>query len=760
MKKKYQPYGLKLGRRLGVVCVIFFLFLSPLAFIDITTQGIGCSQNCGMRQPVHYEKIISDQSFTNTTSHYHHIEVSPVAHTNDMGVWVHTKYDGITDSVKLDIGIEKFILMLNGGGWVTYKLSMEKTDDTTINLRFVRTKIFLDDGTEVDVIETNFNVDSPLDTTKSFEVSLEIRFPFSLIEKTNKLSSLLLLLSHQYHFLQSLGRIYEITHFPFLHNLVVFLEHIYEYCKDIILSPFFLGSQSYFCVRLGYASPADSTGPTKVNTQFFFGRKNLFDPQVFRMKISPQDLDKHYPLTYFNSYLTVDTSGTEAFYRDFSMEFSPAAELQITSIPRQAVVQYDFGNSAGVATRISFQSRGGAFTDIIQSFLIDPLPAQMSFDLTVLGERSFTYESDQRYSVTYCVDSQRNDTLVALELQDLPTRMTVGWGLDLNLRAQTGSGFIDLDMSHNIGAVTLSVPGCSSPFFKINDFPQALRLEGYMDVPHLKGHLRASKYSGTPTTLSVPLSFEQWRVTSSLKLKDGYVNLFWDLPTTNDTSVALGLDTNNNAMLASELSLLDTETNIRMLSLSFDGLATDDLALSWRFDDAGKIRDFQWGGKVSKLIDLYAMVTYKNISLSFSGSWVLGQSGSFELEFSLPVSVTFVDISDDQFKLAGSLSLYQDRYLKIDWELDQTGYFTIFTPEPLGESLFLELGYNYGFEQQEYQYGVRINATDFLVITKTLQWDTLNGAVPRIWVLGDDPLPGNWQVDILWNYEWYEVTST
>ena len=281
-----------------------------------------------------------------------------------------------------------------------------------------------------------------------------------------------------------------------------------------------------------------------------------------------------------------------------------------------------------------------------------------------------------------------------------------------------------------------------------------------MDVPHLKGHLRASKYSSTPTTLSVPLCFDKWRVTSALKLKDGYVNLFWDLPTTNDTSVALGLDTNNNAMLASELSLLDTETNIRMLSLSFDGLATDDLALSWRFDDAGKIKDFHWGGKVSKLIDLYAMVTYKNISLSFSGSWILGQSGSFELEFSLPVVVTFVDISNDQFKLAGSISLYQDRYLKIDWELDQTGYFTIFTPEPLGESLFLEFGYNYGYEHQAYQYGVRINATDFLVITKTIQWDTLNGAVPRIWILGDDPLPGNWQVGILWNYELYEVTST
>ena len=118
MKKKNLPYGLKPGRKLGVVFIIFFLFLSSLAFIDITTQGQGLSKNCEVQQAVPYEKNYPAQSIKNTTSAYH-IGDSSVAHTNEMGVWVHNQYDGMTDSVKLDIGIEKFILMLNGGGWVT-----------------------------------------------------------------------------------------------------------------------------------------------------------------------------------------------------------------------------------------------------------------------------------------------------------------------------------------------------------------------------------------------------------------------------------------------------------------------------------------------------------------------------------------------------------------------------------------------------------------------------------------------------------------
>ncbi len=258
-------------------------------------------------------------------------------------------------------------------------------------------------------------------------------------------------------------------------------------------------------------------------------------------------------------------------------------------------------------------------------------------------------------------------------------------------------------------------------------------------------------------TLTVPLSFGTWLLSSQLRITDGFLHLFWDLPTNNDTHVALGLDTNNKDMLGGALSLTDTTTTTNVLSLSFGGIATDDLQLSWHYDEVGKVKDFEWRGVITKLLELSASVAYNDITLSISGSWTLGQSGSFTLEFSLPVEVTFVDITSNQFKLQGSLYLYRDRYLKIEWDLGQTGNFTIYTPEPIGESLYLELGYHYDPGHQAYQYGFKITATDFLVLSRTIMWDTQNGYVPRIWILGDNPLPGTWDVWLLWNYEWYEV---
>ena len=55
-------------------------------------------------------------------------------------------------------------------------------------------------------------------------------------------------------------------------------------------------------MRIGYASPENDEGPRRVETRFFFGRTKLTDPQVFRMKISPTNMDDDAKISYFNSH--------------------------------------------------------------------------------------------------------------------------------------------------------------------------------------------------------------------------------------------------------------------------------------------------------------------------------------------------------------------------------------------------------------------------------------------------------------------------
>jgi hypothetical protein len=93
----------------------------------------------------------------------------------DFGVWVNTKYDGgETISTPLQLGMTDFASMLNTGESKQFSISMQNKDDTNVDLRFIRTKIM--NNTEK-VVKTKCNIITTCDTSKEYEVSVEIRFP-------------------------------------------------------------------------------------------------------------------------------------------------------------------------------------------------------------------------------------------------------------------------------------------------------------------------------------------------------------------------------------------------------------------------------------------------------------------------------------------------------------------------------------------------------------------------------------------------------
>jgi hypothetical protein len=680
---------------------------------------------------------------------------------NEFGVWIYTNYDEKIDEKKLDIDLINFLLMLRSGSWKYYTLTMENTDDTTVGLQFVKTKIYLEnEGIFVDVVQTKFNFETMCDTTEDFDVALEIRFPFSLLNSKAK--------SYNNYFnnndhnvkrnkiINRIGKIFENSQYHFLNTLYEKFINFFQHIINTHQEQSTFTSESYFSVRIGYSSPENDEGPKKVDTRFFFGRNSIWEPRVFRMKITPYDIEKNYKLTYNNIYLTVDQYGNEAFYRIFSIDFQPAVELQITSIPGKGKISYNFGNSNNDATKISFSAIGGLLSEIIQSFTIDPLPSEMSFNLTVMGEKSFLYESDTIHSVTYMMDSfDEEGNLVKLELENLPKKITAEWGLNVFLLSLSSSGFVDLDMSGDVGRMTLSLYDSEMPFIELNNFPKKLRIDGYIDVPQLQGSITASKYSGITTTINVPLNFNKWRIIGTININNGYGSASFNLPDSSSNYISVGLDTNNNALFGLSFSVVDTESDTEVLYIGVEAIATDNFFIS--FDsEGGLIGDLDWSGKITELIDLIISVDYQGAALDISTSWTLGETGSFEIALDKDVNVNFGDIETDQFKLDGSISLNEGRYVKFEWEWGSIGYFMVFTNGPIGNELYLEIGFG-SVQSGEYQYGFKIEASDFLDLTRKVLWDTENGIVPRIWFLGDNGFPGNWDVWLLWNYEWYEV---
>ncbi len=512
-------------------------------------------------------------------------------------------------------------------------------------------------------------------------------------------------------------------------------------------------SQDYISMKSGfYCVDSESS---KFEMGFAFSLFSFFSGRMFKFDLVP-DYNYAGNLSTLYSYEVFDASGQKLSSRSFEVHFMPATELHITTIPTDLKVHYSFGKSVGTKTRIVFKSYIDGKTNKIHSFIIDPLPSYMSFDLSVFGGKNFIYKSDRSFDVTYTMEASENGTPIKLELVHIPTKIEAAWGITGSFLPPSLGGFVDLDMSDNIKEVNLYFNNSKNPFMSVKNFPRKLCVEGFVDL-FLHGRIVTSKFSGSPTEITTTLRFKKWEIQGSLTVKDGTMKLEWGLPFKSERHTSIMFDTDNYDMLGADIKVIDVENNTKFLMLSFDGIATDDFSVSWDSQSNGSISNFKWHGRITKLSNLRISVYHEGKNFNISGSWTLGREGYLLIELNKDVNVTFVDISSENFKLYGYISLYGNRKLKLDWEWGDTGHFTIYTfNRAIGRELYLEFGYGEK-ENDTYRYGFKILATNFLNVTRTIQWDTANGIVPRIWVLGDKPLPGEWHAWLLWNYKWYEV---
>ena len=718
----------------------------------------------------------------------------------DFGVWVNTKYDGgETITTPLQLGMTDFASMLNTGESKQFSFSMQNKDDTNVDLRFIRTKIM--NNTEK-VVETKCNIITTCDTSKPYEVSVEIRFPFAMLEGGQPMKE----------------------------------------------------NNPYFSTKVGYQSQTGDGGSNHINTTVYIGRENISDPRVFRLSIKPENIESGSQLTFFTSYLTVDSTGNEIFQRTYSIAFEPATELTITSIPREAKISYEFGRSAGVQTKISLRAEGGILDDIVQSIMFDPLPSYMTFDLTILGSREFLYESDRSYNISYSIDSIQNGNLVCFSVDSLPQRISATWGLDLGTLGDLAvSSFAELDMSQDVNRLALSFFGNDHPFISLENFPRKLRFESgvnlldgtgnitlirgldesrilnlslqhknltvtksfelknnfvqmkwKIDLLNSTGFFNVTRDSDSAMAFSTIIEYNNWTFTKALQLqnsylelswdvdrqqrtgqviltrdagsgspivsfsiahegwilddtlefRNNYLELFWQLPTQTNAHVELGLITAGGQLFHNTISVVDDGTELFHLGF---GIQTDDeYVMSWDYLN-GQISNFEWSGRLLQLTDVDIGVNLAGELFTISADIDVGQAGSIELQFNKAVAVTFVDTATQTFNIQGNVSINANRRLQISWELGDTGHFTVYTfGQPLGEQFNLEVGYD---PQQtgNYQYGFRLLGEQFIEITRTIQWYSVNGSLVRIWVLGDEPIPGDWTLEVLWNGQWYSV---
>jgi hypothetical protein len=260
--------------------------------------------------------------------------------------------------------------------------------------------------------------------------------------------------------------------------------------------------------------------------------------------------------------------------------------------------------------------------------------------------------------------------------------------------------------------------------------------------------------AGGSPTLSFSIEHEGWILDDTLELKNNYLELIWQLPTQTNPHAQLGLITAGGELFHNTISVVDN--GVELFHIGF-GIQTDDqYIISWDYLN-GQITNFNWSGKLLRLTDVDIAVNLAGDVFTVNADITIGEAGAVELQFNKAVAVTFIDTTSESFKIHGNVSIDANRRLQLSWELGETGHFTVYTyGQPLGDEFNLEVGYD-PQHNGNYKYGFRLIGEDFIEITRTIQWYSVNGQLVRIWVLGDEPIPGDWTLQVLWNYQWYTV---
>jgi hypothetical protein len=387
---------------------------------------------------------------------------------------------------------------------------------------------------------------------------------------------------------------------------------------------------------------------------------------------------------------------------------------------------------------------------------LDNFPRKLRFENAVNlrnGTGNFTLIRGQdeirklNVSITY-------QDMVVTKSFDLKNKLLqVKWKIDL----QNGTGFFDITRdTASVITITTTITYKSWTFTKeLVLRNNHLEISWNVNREQRTGQVILSREAaGGSPTLSFSIAHEGWVLEDTLEFNNEYLELLWQLPTASNTHAQVGLITGGGEIFHNTISVIDN--TVELLHIGF-GIQTDDhFILSWDYIN-GQISNFNWSGKLLHLSDVEFAVNLAGEVFTVDANLTVGQGGSVELQFNKDVTVTFVDTASDVFKIHGDVSIHANRRLQISWELGESGHFTIYTyDQPLGDEFLLEVGYD-PQHTGNYVYGFRLTGEQFIQITRTIQWYSENGNLVRIWVLGDEPIPGDWTLELLWNSQWYTI---
>ena len=365
--------------------------------------------------------------------------------------------------------------------------------------------------------------------------------------------------------------------------------------------------------------------------------------------------------------------------------------------------------------------------------------------------------------VFYPKETENDPDEIFLEVVDIPSSRASAFAkLDLdinNFKNQNNyiAGSLDHSASSRLDKIAVYLKNLEDPILDINSVPSKAdgRIGLYWNRP--QGYAYGASNGGA--TMNIDITYADFQISNNLQLRSGYLDTKFKIA--NDGY--FGLDSSNK-MISNTLTVNKGSTD--SFSLSIGNVDADDFYAHWDFS-GGKINDIGFEGMVDTLEDVVLSVDYQGKVADMELSWVLGQSGYFDIGFdqNSEVSIDFSDFApqSDVFYIDGGLTISNDINYDMSWDFKQgsgsgsgsvdPGYFVV---NQYVESSNIK---NFDFEfTYQNKYGVRIDL-DNLQFYLNFQWWKGDKLLPYIW-LDYEVSYSLFELDLLWTNrdgvtQWY-----
>jgi hypothetical protein len=204
-------------------------------------------------------------------------------------------------------------------------------------------------------------------------------------------------------------------------------------------------------------------------------------------------------------------------------------------------------------------------------------------------------------------------------------------------------GEIEHDCSSNFDELSVYIPGMSLPLMSITDVPSYSVARGQLYWSRLQGYAYAWRGSSGPPD-PIAINIEYGGLALSNVLQ------IRDGYVTTGFKIAedgyFRFDTSKN-IFGNTLQVSNADTG-DAVALSVDEVSADNLHADWNIDTSGeqiRFRGLRFGGFVDTLKNFHLDVNYKGKRGGLALDWTLGEQGSFAIELEQPNEIQ-LDFSD------------------------------------------------------------------------------------------------------------------